>query len=70
MPSRFPGPVTHHVKVREKGKKKWLFLATGGSANALRIHALEFTKDGAEALVAENSEDNPEWEFKVVPIDR
>lgn len=56
-----------HVKCRLKGRKTWAFLARGGT-NRLRIHALRFeTMEKAQALVDENAEDNPEWEFKAVP---
>lgn len=55
----------YYVKVREIGKKQWLFLSRGG-ANRLRIHASIFaTKEKAQALIDENAPDNPEWEWKV-----
>ena len=58
---------THYVKVREVGKKAWHFLS-GGGVTRLRVHALMFTEERANALIAENKDDNPEWEWKVVSI--
>lgn len=60
--------VTHHVKVRKVGKKRWGFLTSKSGVNYLRIHAAQFTEAGAIALVEENRADNPEWEWKIVPI--
>lgn len=68
--SRFPGEPTHHVKVRLRGEVGWKFLTPKGGTNRLRVHAAEMTKAGAEALVLENTAGNPEWEFKVTPINR
>jgi hypothetical protein len=59
--------VTHHVKVREVGKVAWKFLSPKGTTR-LRIHALQFTADGAQKLIDENADDNPEWEFKATAI--
>lgn len=53
------------IKVREVGKKRWVFLSREG-VNHLRIHALRFTREQAERLIAENEADNPEWEWKIV----
>ena len=56
-----------HVKCREVGKKKFLFLTSNGGLNNLRIHAATFaSREKAQALVDENAADNPEWEFRVV----
>ena len=59
---------THHVKVREIGKKAWHFLGSGGGVTRLRVHALQFTEERANALIAENKNDNPDWEWKVVSV--
>jgi hypothetical protein len=59
---------THHVKVREKGKKRWAFLSSANGTNQLRVHALQFTEEGARKLIADNQADNPDWEFKAQPI--
>lgn len=53
------------IKVREIGDKSWKFLSRGG-VNRLKIHALQFTREDAEKLIAENKDDNPEWEWKIV----
>lgn len=58
---------THHVKVREKGKKQWSFLSRSGT-NRLRVHALRFTAEGAAELIADSQADNPGWDFKAVLI--
>lgn len=58
---------THHIKVREKGKKRFSFLSRNGVTN-LRIHAIQFTKEGADKLIAENAARNPEWEFVATEI--
>jgi hypothetical protein len=55
------------IKVREKGRKAWAFLARGGTSR-LRVHASRFeTPEKAQALIDANAADNPEWEWKVVP---
>jgi hypothetical protein len=55
-----------HIKVRERGKKAWAFLANGG-VNRLRVHASIFASvERAQALIDANAADNPEWEWKVV----
>lgn len=52
------------IKLRLKGKKRWAFLSSRGT-NLLRIHAVRFaTADKAQALIDENSDDNPEWDFQ------
>jgi hypothetical protein len=58
--------MSHAVKCREVGKKKWAFISRGG-INNLRIHALQFAgAEKAQAFIDVNKDDNPEWEFKVV----
>lgn len=57
-----------YIKCREIGKKKWAFLSRNGT-NQLRIHAIRFQdEDRAKQVIADNTADNPEWEFKVVPV--
>jgi hypothetical protein len=57
------------IKCRLKGERKFGFLTSSGKVNNLRIHAGRFaTAERAQALIDENAEDNPEWEFKVVPL--
>lgn len=66
------------IKVREIGEQRrwakgkwtthragWKFLGSNGSCTRLRIHALRFTREQAEACIAENAADNPEWEWKI-----
>lgn len=61
----------HYVKCREKGKKRFAFLTSKGALNNLTIHAARFeSAEKAEALIAANAADNPEWEFKVVQAGR
>lgn len=55
---------TVHIKVREKGRKRWAFLSRNGTTQ-LRIHALTFTREQAEKLIADNAPDNPEWEWSI-----
>ena len=58
--------MTAYVKCREVGRKQWGFLARDG-VNRLRVHALRFEDLAkAQALIDENKDDNPEWEFKAV----
>lgn len=58
------------IKLRLKGKKRWAFLSSRGT-NLLRIHAVQFaTADKAQALIDENRDDNPEWEWRVVDFQR
>ncbi len=55
------------VKCREVGRKSWAFLTSNGELNRLRIRAARFSSlEKAQALIDENSADNPEWEFKAV----
>lgn len=57
-----------YVKCREIGRKQWAFLSRGG-CNRLRVHALRFASvERAQAVIDENAADNPEWEWKVVPV--
>lgn len=58
---------THHVKVRKKGEKCWAFLSRGGT-NRLRVHALQFTREQADRLIADSAPSNPDWDFKAVRI--
>jgi len=61
------GPAFFHVKVREIGRKQWVFLSSGGT-NRLRVHALVFAgRERAQALINDNAPDNPEWEWRIVP---
>lgn len=61
--------MTHAIKCREVGQKSWAFLASKGSLNRLKIHACRFeTKEKAQAVIDENKDDNPGWEWKVVPL--
>lgn len=54
-----------HIKVRERGRKAWAFLARGGTSR-LRVHALTFaTAARAQALIDANAAENPEWDWKV-----
>lgn len=58
---------THFIKVRTKGEKRFYFMSSKGT-NRLRFHALRFTKEEAEAEVAELAPLNPELEFRVQQI--
>lgn len=61
--------MTHAIKCREVGKKGWSFLSSGGHLNRLKIHASRFeTAAKAQALIDANKDDNPGWEWKVVPL--
>ena len=62
---------THHIKIREKGKKTWDFYSGGKSGNAvnrLRIHARQFTAAQAREFVKTQAPLNPGHEFKAVLI--
>ncbi|WP_312619125.1 hypothetical protein [Agrobacterium pusense] len=62
--------MSYAVKVRKKGSKAFKFISSGGSMNSLRIHAVQFpTEEKASAFVSANSTSNPEYEFKVVPLE-
>ena len=59
------------IKVRETGKKKWRFLTSRGGVTNLRIHAARWSiRTPCDTLIAENAADNPDWEFKVVDMDK
>lgn len=66
----FAVTMSYAVKCRMVGEKKWAFLLTSnGGLNNLRIHAGRFAShEKAQALIDDNKADNPEWEFKVVPL--
>lgn len=54
------------IKVREKGKKQFVFLMSNGSTNRLRIHAAQFYEVAkAQAVANEINTENPTWEAKV-----
>lgn len=56
-----------YVKCREKGRKRFAFLTSNGGLNSLRVHAARFeTLAKAQALIDENTAENPEWEFLAV----
>lgn len=58
----------HYVKVRKLGAKRWTFLARNGT-NSLRVHAIRFaSKERAQTLIDENAPENPDWEWKTVPV--
>lgn len=57
------------IKFRERGGTAWWFATPRGHANRLRIHAAKFnTKEEAQAVVDSDQANNPELEFKVVPL--
>ena len=59
------------IKVRMSGKKKWGFLTSKGGVTHLRIHAARWAaRDACEKLVADNAPDNPDWEFKIVDMEK
>ncbi len=58
--------MSYAIKVRFRDQKRWDFLSPHGTSR-LRIHAAQFASaERAQALVDENKDDNPEWEWKVV----
>jgi hypothetical protein len=60
--------MSYAIKCRVVGTKSWSFLSHRGS-NRLRIHAIRFaTAEKAQALIDNNSEENPAWEWKVVDL--
>lgn len=61
----------HAVKVLMAGKKRWVFLGSGGSVNPLRVHALQFkseeeAQDAAQFVI----DNNPGVQAKVVALIR
>lgn len=60
---------THFVKVLPPGGKAWKFLASGGSVNGLRVHALQFSQERATACAQEIKDENAGWDAKIVPIE-
>lgn len=61
MSGQSPVP-THHVKVRQVGKQRWVFLTSRGGTNNLRIHAAQFTEDRAAQCVEDIHTENPgDW---------
>lgn len=60
--------MSYAIKCRIVGTKSWSFLSSRGS-NRLRVHAIRFaTAEKAQALIDNNSEENPAWEWKVVNL--
>ncbi len=60
---------TYAIKCKEVTGKSWSFLTPSGGLNRLKIHAGRFaSKEVAEKVIAENAGDNPEWQFKAVPL--
>lgn len=59
------------IKVREVGKKKWKFLTSGGGTTNLKIYAARWaTKEPCENLIAANAGENPDWDFKIVDMEK
>mgnify|MGYP007032567964 CR=1 FL=1 len=59
------------IKVRETGRKKWWFLTPKGGITSLRVHASRWpTREPCERLITENAQDNPNWEFKIVDMEK
>lgn len=55
------------IKVRERGKRAWLFVGAGEDATRLRIRAARWPdRAAAEAALASLAKGNPELEFKAV----
>ena len=55
----------HYIKVREIGSPTWSFLGRMGTYR-LKMHASRFdTIEKAQAVIDENTADNPGWEWKV-----
>jgi len=61
--------LTHYIKHKHESEKRWSFMSANGGTSYLRVHAARFTEENAKRLVAENAEDNQDFEFKIVPID-
>jgi hypothetical protein len=60
--------MSYAIKCRVVGEKSWSFLSNRGSSR-LRVHAVLFaTAEKAQALIDNNSEENPAWEWKVVDL--
>jgi hypothetical protein len=61
--------MTYAIKCRMHGEKTFGFLTSSGGVNKLRIHAGRFaTMERAQAVIDDNANDNPEWDFKVVEL--
>ncbi len=59
------------IKVRETGRKKWRFLTPKGGVTNLRVHASRWpAREPCERLIAEIAPDNPDWEFKIVDMEK
>lgn len=59
--------LTHYIKVRYAGEKRFAFLSRHGT-NRLRLHASQFTEANAQKALEVLREDNPEHQFKLVRI--
>lgn len=62
--------LTHYVKARVKGGKRFLFVTPKLGLNRLRIHAAMFTADQAMASAEAWSVQDDRYEFRAVPISR
>lgn len=59
---------THYIKARKRGEKGWWFVSSDGKMNRLRVHALRYFAHTVNEAVATLATDNPEYDFKAVPI--
>lgn len=59
--------LTHFIKVRFAGERRFSFLTREGTTR-LRVHASQFTHENAQKALEVLRADNPEHEFKIVPI--
>lgn len=54
---------THHIKFREHGEKRYLFLDSSGAGSRLKIHALRYTTENAQKTLDSLAQENPTFEF-------
>lgn len=59
---------THYIKARKKGERAWYFITPKGGMIRLRVHASLFTSEAADKVLEGIAKDNPEYDFKKVPI--
>lgn len=57
------------IKAKRPSETRWAFVTADGHRTMLRLHAARFPDKGkAEAIAADLTRDNPEFQFRVTPL--
>lgn len=57
-----------YIKLRKKGEKRFKFMTPNGGEIMLKIHAARIPANSIDVALEILRRDNPEFEFKSVPV--